>query len=339
MIQRLFLYQYVQGPSDSLKTTVDNMTAEAKSVLTGQDDLGKASLCVEMTVGPDATVTTSHDGKHYMLPLYIATATPMPTQPVVPPPSQTLAAIVSGLGPVDGERPAVEADIRDLPATAVGLAGVGPMDALNALEVVYSLRIGSTPQGAPQLEMPSVPTLEGLADISADAWAALPASLTRALHLKDGSAAPIPLPTSGGEAAYQKWQQANTQRNQQRWDMMERPADLGRAAAARVWATLQPRLRTGERVSVSSLDAPTQDALAVVLMSGVMDTLYNQYGGRPNQLVLDGLDNINRMVVYSDPKETANVKGVLVPSIHMETVDPYTGELVGMGGTVYYSIP
>jgi len=345
MIRSLFLYQFDQVPRDKVADGLNELDHAPLSVLTARNEQGFAGVFMEMPTPLSASKPILIPISGGMTPLdraqpNIISATPPPGAVSSMPSDVLLESVVAGLKPIDGQRGAVEKLLQKKPVTVFGLENARPMDVLRALAVVYGLRIGATDAGAPKLMRRPAPVPEDPRDLPSCVWSILPMPFVRALHI-----VPVDSSDVAGNASRTSSSAAvdavklNPQHIQQ-LRFMELPNGLRQEAIRRILLAMRPRLikeGLGAHVAVASLDQDARRALAVALMIEAVTLLKNSFSGEAIQHVLNCLDNMDQIIVYTIPSETARIKGQNVPSLYFAGIDPTTNVQIGLGGVRYIS--
>ncbi len=345
-VESIFLYGFVQFPTDKLRETVDILDYAPKSVLTGKDK-GHNALFIELPVPANKSlryyqpleggVTSSDKTATLILPKQAETGGP----PAPPPP--TLEAVV-GLLPHAGPPAVVDTPLKDKPVSVAGLSNVSAMAVLRALKVLYNLRIGASEAGGNELMRQILPPTESLRDLGPNVWSLLPVSLVRAIHSAEAPPAQVP-PMGESKAenpagAFQRSQAEANRRFQQQMGSRRLLPALWGEAVHQVLVGVQPQLRSGGlsvRIPVKTLDGTTRSALTVALTVSALEILQSGFTGQIKQNVLDCLDDMNSILIYTVPGEAGIIGGQTVPSIYLEGTDPYTKQHIGLGGGRFFT--
>jgi len=347
MIESVFLSGFVQFPSYKLRETVDILDYAPKSVLTGQDK-GYNALFIELPMSYDRSLRYYHPLEGGVTPLKEAQPTLiLPKQaetgssPVPAP--MTLEAVVALL-PHTGPPAVVDACLKDKPVSAAGLSNVSAMDVLRALKVLYNLRIGASDAGGNKLMRQLPPPTDSLRDLGPNVWSLLPVSFLRAMHSEE--APPSPAPSIGenkaenpAEAFRRSQAEADRRFRQQIGSHRLLPALWGEAVH-QVLVGVQPQLRSGGlgvRIPVKTLDGTTRSALTVALTVSALERLQSGFTGQIKQNVLDCLDDMNSILIYTVPAEAGMFRGHIIPAIYLEGTDPYTKRQIGLGGGRFFT--
>ena len=336
IIQKIFLYQYVQSPLDEVKGAINYLDYAPQSAIKARDENGYSGLFMEVpnlyAGGPPNLLSLSGG----LTPL----DRPQPSMVRALPPASvdavllqptTLRKLTSGLKPVNGKLPLVDASLADKPVTVAGIDNAETMAVLKALAALYGLDLEAPASERPRLKPHAVLLPTSLKEIDAAVWASLPVSYVRALHIAPAVAS-IPAKPSASAAALPDFP------NQMR--LMQLPASLQQEANNRLLLAIQPPLKKqglSVRVPVKSLDSSTQAALAISLMTTVIATLHDGFSGSPHQSVLNCVDNMNQTVIYTVQGEDAHFSSQDVPSLYLEGTDLDTKQHVGLGGVRYFS--
>ncbi len=337
-VESLFLYGFVQFPTYKLRETVDILDYAPGSVLTGKDK-GHNALFIEARVPADKSlryyqplgggVTSSNEAQPTLiLPKQAETGSPPVPAPM------TLETLV-GLLPHTGPPAVVDTPLKDKPVSVAGLKNVSAMDVLLALKVLYNLRIGASDAGGNKLMRQIVPPTASLRDLGPNVWSLLPVSFIRAVHSEDaptGQAPPL------GENKTENPAEANRRFQQQMRSRRLLPALWGESVH-QVLVGVQPQLRSGGlsvRIPVKALDGTTRSALAMALSVSALEILQSGFTGQINRNVVDCLDDMNSILVYTIPAQVSLIHGQTVPSIYLEGTDPYTKQKIGLGGVALF---
>jgi len=343
MVESFFLSGFVQFPTYKLRDTVRILDSAPGSVLTGKDK-GHNALFIEVPVPADKSlryyqplgggVTSSKEAQPTLI-LPKQAETGVPSVPV----PMTLETLV-GLLPHTGPPAVVDAPLKDKPVSVAGLSNVSAMDVLRALKVLYNLRIGSSDAGGNKLMRQIVPPTDSLRDLGPNAWSLLPISFIRAMHSEDvptSQATPADENKAETPAEARRRFQAEADRrfqHQMRSHVLL-PALWGESVH-QVLVGVQPQLRTeglSVRIPVKALDRTTRSALAVALSVSALEELQRAFVGQTNRNVVDCLDDMNSILIYTVPAEAAVIHGQTVPSIYLEGTNPYTKQQIGLGGS------
>ena len=337
LIWNFMMHQFVQMPLGQAQEQLNLLLEAPQSVLTGRNKDKYPGAYLEV---PDI----AGSGKHLMsvtgpvtladqpVPDWLSPGPASAAEAVKP---LTLAEAIASLQPVHGQQPVVDKPLRAKPVTVAGLANAAPMKVLEALAALYGLRISASDKSAPMLarQTPLMPNKPN--EIAAAVWQALPLSYARAIDA----------------AAHQKTAQSNTSMSWMPTDgYMRYSQEQGRVHAAseeiqheairRLRLAMQPQIRQrgpDARIPVSSLTEDGRSTLAIVLMSGTVSTLKDSLSGRLKERFLSCLDNIDNMIVYTVPEETAQQQGVAIPSLYLQGSPVGSTQEIGMGGIRYMS--
>jgi len=344
-VESIFLSGFIQFPTYKLRETLNILDYAPKSVLIGQDK-GHNALFIEAPMSFNKSlryyqpleggVTSSDKTATLILPKQAETGGP----PAPPPP--TLEAVV-GLLPHAGPPAVVDTPLKDKPVSVAGLSNVSAMAVLRALKVLYNLRIGASEAGGNELMRQILPPTESLRDLGPNVWSLLPVSLVRAIHSAEAPPAQVP-PMGESKAenpaeAFQRAQEAMRRFHQQMQSHRLLPALWGESVH-QVLVGVQPQLRSGGlsvRIPVKALDGTTRSALAVALSVSALEILQSGFTGQIKQNVLDCLDDMNSILIYTVPGEDGIIGGQTVPSIYLEGTDPYTKQHIGLGGGRFFT--
>jgi len=347
MVESVFLSGFVQFPTYKLRETVNILDYAPGSVLTGQDK-GHNALFIEAPMSFNKSlryyrpleggVTSSNEAQPTLiLPKQTETGGPAAPAPM------TLETLV-GLLPHTGPPAVVDAPLKDKPVSVAGLSNVSAMDVLRALKVLYNLRIGASDAGGNKLMRQILPPTESLRDLGPNVWSLLPVSLVRAIHSEEAPAGPVtPLGESKTEnpaGAFQRSQAEANRRFQQQMGSRRLLPALWGEAVHQVLVGVQPQLRSGGlsvRIPVKTLDGTTRSALTVALTVSALEILQSGFTGQIKQNVLDCLDDMNSILIYTVPGEDGIIGGQTVPSIYLEGTDPYTKQHIGLGGGRFFT--
>ena len=336
IVRRIFLYGFVQSPADTVSSSENLLRFAPHSVLTGRDG-NYTGLLIQNTIPSnnsryyrplwgDAKFTSlSEPRPPLLLPLPGAVSQPAEPEP------KTLKKIV-GLLPHTGLPPVVDTALQDKPVSVAGLNSVSSSEVLSALAVLYDLHVGVTEAGAPELMRRSFTTNISLQDLPQSVWAIVPAPLRRAVHQEEA----LPAQDQPGAAT------APVFEFEQRMQRQELLSTLRNEAEHQVVVGLQPQFRNqglGAHIPVKTLNEATQRALAVALSGGALQELLSSFTGKIKQNVIDCLDDMNDILVYTVPSETAVVHGQAVPSLYFEGTNPYTHQKIGLGGVMFGNTP
>ncbi len=339
MVESVFLSGFVQFPAGKLRETVNILDYAPGSVLTGKDK-GHNALFIEAPMSFNKSlryyrpleggVTSSNEAQPTLiLPKQTETGGPAAPAPM------TLEALV-GLLPHTGPPAVVDTPLKDKPVSVAGLSNVSAMDVLRALKVLYNLRIGASDAGGNKLMRQILPPTDSLRDLGPNVWSLLPVSFIRAMHSEEAPAGPAP-PT--GENKAESPAEANRRFQQQMGSRRLLPSLWG-VSVHQVLVGVQPQLRSGGlnvRIPVKSLDGTTRSALAVALSVSALEILQSGFTGQIKQNVLDCLDDMNSILIYTVPGEAGIIGGQTVPSIYLEGTDPYTKQHIGLGGGRFFT--
>lgn len=350
MIESFILYGFVQTPTYALRDALDLLDYAPGSVLTGTDQ-GQNALFIEVPMPADKSRHYYHllrgGGGRVFAPKAAQPTLILPKQgeenaPAAPAP-MTLAALVALL-PHAGPPAVVDACLKDKPVSAAGLGNVPAMDVLRGLKALYNLRIGASDAGGNKLMRQIVPAAASLRDLGPGVWSLLPVSIVRAIHSEEVSPTQAPptdmsKPKSAAEAI-QRAQEAMRRFQRQIQARRQLPA-LWEEAVHQVLVAVQPQLRSGGlsvRIPVKSLDGATRSALAVALSVNALEDLREAFTGQIKQNVLDCLDDMNSILIYTIPGEESVIHGRTVPSLYFQGTNPYTKQQIGLGGDRFFII-
>ncbi len=343
IIQKLFLYQYVQSPLDEVKGAINYLDYTPQSAVKARNQDGYSGLFMEVpnlyAGGPPNLLSLSggltpldRPQPSMVRALPLASADAVPLQPT------TLRKLTSGLKPVNGKLPLVDVSLADKPVTAAGIDNAETMAVLKALAMLYGLDLEAPVGERPRLKPHAVLLPTNLREIDAAVWASLPVSYVRALHIAPAAASipakpsvSTPAKPSAAVAALPDWP------NQLR--LMQLPMSIQQEANSRLLLAIQLPLKKqglSVRVPVKSLGSSTQAALAISLMTRLIATLHDGFSGSPHQSVLNCVDNMNQTVIYTVQGEDAHFGSQDVPSLYLEGTDLDTKQHVGLGGVRYF---
>jgi len=347
-VESIFLCGYVQFPTYKLRETLNILDYAPGSVLTGKDQ-GHNAVFIEATMSYNKSL-------HYYQPLGGGVTSSKEAQPTLILPKQTetgglptpapmtLEALV-GLLPHTGPPAVVDAPLKDKPVSVAGLSNVSAMDVLRALKVLYGLRIGASDAGGNKLMRQIVPPTDSLRDLGPNVWGLLPASFIRAMHSEEAPIAQAPLMgESKSETPAETFQRLKAESDRRFQHQMRShrllPA-LWSESIYQVLVGIQPQLRSGGlsvHIPVKTLDGTTRSALAVALSVSALEELQSGFTGPINQSVVDCLDDMNSILVYTNPAQVSVVHGQTIPSLYFEGTNPYTKQKVGLGGVAFFGI-
>ncbi|MEO7902124.1 MAG: hypothetical protein ABIZ35_18600 [Capsulimonas sp.] len=347
LIQKFFLFQYVQMPSLKVQDAISHLHYAHKSTVTAKDKQGYSGLFMEVPnlIGGSSLVllpltesqTPLNQKQPSMLRDIPTTADPNPSK------ATTLGSIVADLKPVKEKAPGVDEVLEDKPVTVAGIDNVDSMSILDALSVLYRLDLlQATTWEKARLKPHHINAPRSLKEMDTAIWAAIPVSYLRALHM-DGDA-PSPDKSSVNAAKPTDDGQPNsdavaTPDIQALMHAQELPTQIKQAANNYLLLAIQPQLKNeglAARIPVSTLDNSAQAALGLSLMTDLIRTLQLGFSGFPHQNVLNCLDNMDETIIYSTPGEEARINNQNIPSIYLEGTDPTTKEHVGLGGVRYF---
>lgn len=354
MIESFILYGFVQTPTYALRDALDLLDYAPGSVLTGTDQ-GQNALFIEVPMPADKSRHYYHllrgGGGRVFAPKAAQPTLILPSLPKqgeenapAAPAPMTLETLV-GLLPHAGPPAVVDAPLKDKPVSVAGLGNVPAMAVLRALKVLYNLRIGASDAGGNKLMRHILPPTGSLRDLGPNIWSLLPVSLIRALHSEE--APPGPAPPTGEDKAENKAETPAEalQRGQEAMQRFQRQMQARRSLPAlwsesvhQVLVGVQPQLRSGGlsvRIPVKALDRTTRSALAVALSVSVLEDIQSAFTGQRNRNIMDCLDDMNSILIYTVPAEAGIIHGQTVPSIHIEGNDPYTKQHIGLGGSMF----
>ena len=140
--------------------------------------------------------------------------------------------------------------------------------------------------------------------------------------------------------AFQRSQAEANRRFQQQMGSRRLLPALWGEAVHQVLVGVQPQLRSGGlsvRIPVKALDGTTRSALTVALTVSALEILQSGFTGQIKQNVLDCLDDMNSILIYTVPGEAGIIGGQTVPSIYLEGTDPYTKQHIGLGGGRFFT--
>lgn len=341
LIQRLFLYGYVQIPSGQVQRTLDEMQQAPQTVLTTSDGRGRHGLYIEIVFDqqrvPVSLTQSLMAGANPVEP------TPVPDVPrpdASDPPPATLGQVVAGLnraGPSQAPGPPLEVDaaLQAKTVTVAGLDNAPTIEALRALAAVYGLRIGSSEKGAPKLSRRAATIPTDLRKLSDSVWWAFPEPFQRAVRVGENIPLQTPPPALGGPADWKLQAQQDQENTRRRWRNMGLPAALRREAARRLLLTLQPKFKAAgpdARIPVASLSESARGLLALALISEALGALANQYAEQYNRQVVESLDYFDQVVISGKPFTDSNRPGRVFHSVLLRLRHPVTGQTVGLGG-------
>ncbi len=343
MVESFFLYGFVQILTYKLRETVDILDYAPRSVLTGKDQ-GHNALFIEARVPSDKSL-------RYFRPLEGGVTSPDQSPPMIlpkqaetgsPPVPMTLEAVVALL-PHTGPPAVVDTPLKDKPVSVAGLNNVSAMDVLRALKVLYNLRIGASDAGGNKLMRQIVPPTDSLRDLGPNVWSLLPISFIRATHSEDAPTGPAtPADENKAESPAEAFQRAREadRRFQRQMQSRRLLPTLWGESVHQVLIGVQPQLRSGGlsvRIPVKALGGATRSALAMALTVSALEELQSGFTGQVNRNIVDCLDDMNSILIYTVPAEAGVIHGQTVPSIYLEGTDPYTKQQISLGGTRFVS--
>ena len=215
LVHRVALYFYVQGPLETLDTSVVRLqqldqeavfhwgTLGSEQHLFGYDLYTRRGNSVYFTAlsGTFATSTTLETVHFYSTS---PSSSIVPDDPTTPTPSdadtsdasqETLATVIASLNahPSNGVHFSVSPFIQAMPATVAGIENTSPEQIMEALSAVYGLRLTGSDTKTEELALPLVSHPADVTGVSDAVRAALPGSLLRAFHLNEALAVSIHL--------------------------------------------------------------------------------------------------------------------------------------------------
>lgn len=346
MVESIFLYGFVQFPADKLQDTVRVLDYAPGSVLTGKDK-GYNALFIEAPTQTNKSLRYFQSLEGGVTPLdRVQPTLLLPKQAETGGPSapMTLEAVVALL-PHAGPPAVVDTPLKDKPVSIAGLSNVSAMNVLRALKVLYGLRIGASDAGGNKLLRQIIPPTDTLRDLGPNVWSLLPVSLARALHSEEAPAGPA-IPTGENKAedpaeAFRRSSAEADRRFRQQMGSHRLLPALRTEAVHQVLVGVQPQLRSrglSVRIPVKALDGATRSALAVALTVSALEELQSGFTGQINRNVMDCLDDMNSILIYTVPSEASVIDGQIVPSLHLEGTDPYTKQKIGLGSDQFTTI-
>lgn len=333
IVSRLLLYGIVPIPINLSQDSINVLNYAPKSALTGKDGDYKA-LLIQVPVPADRAQlyyrSLYSSGKAIYLdqpqPTLILPKPQATTLPHAPDP-KTLGDVV-GLLAHKGPPPAVDVALKDKPVSVAGLANASTQNILDALTLLYGLRISVSDAGGPLLTRQILTTDDNLQDLTENIWETVPVSIRRAMHQE--YTAPLQgVPNKPADAV---------QDFQQRIEPKPSLVALREEAEHQVLVGVQPQFRSkglSVRIPVKTLDKATSRALAVALSGGVLGSLLESFTGQTHQTVMDCLDDMDDVVISTVPAQAAEVHGQLVPSVYFEGTNPYTKQQISLGGVQF----